>query len=278
MTAGSVFDYSKTPGSNSTIAGINIAAGCPSSSVGPAIRQHLADIAESVAHTIVAGGTADALTITFTNIPATLTDGMQLNVRAALANVTTTPTITTNVTGDTGHTVTKLGGVALIAGDIAGALAEHIFRYNLANTRWELLNPKGPQLGSNTFSGTQTVTGTLAVSGNATFTGQTSSAEVALPATTGTVTIDLSTGNNFGGTLTGNITLANPSNAVSGQSGAIRFTQDGTGSRTIAFGTNWKFQGGVKPTLSTAAAAVDILTYYAKDATTIIGSIVSNVS
>lgn len=146
MTAGSVFDYSKTPGSNTTIAGINIAAGCPSSSVGPAIRQHLADIAESVAHTIVAGGTADALTITFTNIPATLTDGMQLNVRAGAANATTTPTLTTNVTGDTGHTITKRGGAALVAGDIAGALAEHTFRYNLASTRWELIDPSSVAL------------------------------------------------------------------------------------------------------------------------------------
>jgi microcystin-dependent protein len=146
MTAGSVFDYSKTPGSNTTIAGINIAAGCPASSVGPAIRQHLADIAESVAHTIIAGGTADALTITFTNIPATLTDGMQLNVRAGAANATTTPTLTTNVTGDTGHTITKRGGTALVAGDIAGALAEHTFRYNLANTRWELIDPTSSAL------------------------------------------------------------------------------------------------------------------------------------
>lgn len=273
---GSVFDYSTTPGSNTLIAGINIAAGCPSSSVGPALRQHLADIAEGIAHSSVVGGTADALTLTLSNAPIALTDGMEIKIRAASANATTTPTFNLNGLGV--KTITKLGGTALIAGDIAGTLSEHTLRYNLANTRWELLNPKGPQLGSNTFSGTQTITGTLVVSGAATFTGQTSSAEVALPAVTGTVTLDLSTGNNFGGTLTGNITLANPSNAVSGQSGAIRFTQDGTGSRTIAFGTNWKFQGGVKPTLSTGAAAVDILTYYAKDATTVVGNMVSNVS
>lgn len=142
MTAGSVFDYSKTPGSNTTIAGINIAPGCPSSSVGPALRQHLADIAEAVVHSIVAGGTADALTVTFTNIPAALTDGMELKVRATAANATTTPTLTTNTTGDTGHTITKLGGAALVATDIAGALHELTLRYNLANTRWELLNPK----------------------------------------------------------------------------------------------------------------------------------------
>lgn len=160
MTAGSVFDYNKTPGSNSTIAGINIAAGCPSSSVGPAIRQHLADIAEAVVHSIVAGGTADALTVTFINIPAALTDGMEVKVRAISANATTTPTLTTNTSGDTGHTITKRGGTALAAGDIAAALYEMSLRYNLANTRWELLNPA--------TSGAANVTGTLAVANGGT--------------------------------------------------------------------------------------------------------------
>lgn len=135
--------------------------------------------------------------------------------------------------------------------------------------------------GANTIAGAAlsgTFTGTHTVSGKASFTGQTVSPEVALPAVTGTVTLDLSTGNNFGGTLTGNITLANPTNVAAGQSGVIRFTQDATGSRTITFGTEWKFQGGVKPPLTTTAAAVDYLTYYVKDSTTIIASLLGNLS
>lgn len=59
-------------------------------------------------------------------------------------------------------------------------------------------------------------------------------------------------------TLGGNRTLANPTNLNSGMS--LRFSvivkQDGTGSRTLAYGTNWKFAGGA-PTLSTAANTVD---------------------
>src|SRR4029077_17408470 len=35
---------------------------------------------------------------------------------------------------------------ALGIGDIAGNLAEGVFRYNLANTRWELLNPANVSL------------------------------------------------------------------------------------------------------------------------------------
>lgn len=83
------------------------------------------------------------------------------------------------------------------------------------------------------------------------------------------VALDLSTGFNFDiGTLTGNITLANPSNAKVGQSGRIRLTQDGTGSRTITYGSWFKGVGGAQ-TLSTAINTVDLIAYFVRDATTI---------
>lgn len=88
---------------------------------------------------VVAAGTADVLTATYTPAVATLYDGLMLNFRAAAANATTTPTFAPN--GLTAHTITKSGGSALSVGNIAGALAEYQLRYNLANTRWELLNP-----------------------------------------------------------------------------------------------------------------------------------------
>jgi len=77
----------------------------------------------------------------------------------------------------------------------------------------------------------------------------------------GTLTLDLSTSQDFETTLTEAITLANPTNQVVGQEGAVRFLQDGTGSRTVAFGSHWKFEGGTAPTVSTAANAVDLLVY-----------------
>lgn len=87
----------------------------------------------------IAGGSADALTATFTPAITALVDGQFCCVRAAAANATTTPTFAPN--GLTAHTITKSGGTALAAGDIPGNFAEIILRYNLANTRWELLNP-----------------------------------------------------------------------------------------------------------------------------------------
>ena len=37
--------------------------------------------------------------------------------------------------------------------------------------------------------------------------------------------------------------------------------QDGTGSRTLSFHSDYKFAGGTAPTLSTAANAIDRLDY-----------------
>ncbi len=92
---------------------------------------------------VAAGGTADALTATYSPAVTTLVDGQLFFVRVAAANATTTPTFAPN--GLTAHTITKFGGIALAAGDILGNLAEVILRYNLANTRYELLNPaNGP--------------------------------------------------------------------------------------------------------------------------------------
>jgi hypothetical protein len=76
-----------------------------------------------------------------------------------------------------------------------------------------------------------------------------------------TITPDFSTSCNFSVTLGGNRTLANPSNLTAGQSGSIFISQDGTGSRTLAYGSQYDFIGGTAPTLSTAASAVDRIDY-----------------
>jgi hypothetical protein len=92
-----------------------------------------------------------------------------------------------------------------------------------------------------------------------------------------TITPDFALANNFSVTLGGNRTLANPSNQTAGQSGAIVITQDGTGSRTLAYGSNWKFPGGTAPTLTTAANAVDVVAYYVESATRITARLISDV-
>lgn len=76
-----------------------------------------------------------------------------------------------------------------------------------------------------------------------------------------TIAVDMSTFINASVVLGGNRTLGNPTNTKVGQSGFIQLEQDATGSRTLAFGSNWRFAGGVDPVLSTAAFALDYLFY-----------------
>lgn len=99
----------------------------------------LASAASGGVPTAVAGGTADAITATFSSI--SLVDRQLCVVRASGPNTVTNPTFSPN--GLTAHTITKLGGQALAPADIAGANADIMLCYDLPNTRWELLNPTG---------------------------------------------------------------------------------------------------------------------------------------
>lgn len=62
-------------------------------------------------------------------------------------------------------------------------------------------------------------------------------------------------------TLGGNRTLDNPTNMQDGGTYILIVNQDGTGSRTLSFGSAYKWQGGTAPTLSTGSNAVDILSF-----------------
>jgi hypothetical protein len=93
-----------------------------------------------------------------------------------------------------------------------------------------------------------------------------------------TIAVDMSTFLNAVVTLGGNRTLGQPSNTKVGQSGAIRIVQDGTGSRTLAFHSDWKFAFGADPVVSTAASATDILYYQVIAANVIVGSLVKGIA
>lgn len=100
----------------------------------------------------------------------------------------------------------------------------------------------------------------------------------ALGSTSGTITLDPSTANNFSVTLTGTSTLANPSvTLIPGQSGVIFVSQDPTGSRTLAYGNYWRFPNGVAPVLTTTANAVDAIIYYVRTTTSITANFALNI-
>jgi hypothetical protein len=129
---------------------------------------------------------------------------------------------------------------------------------------------------ANTYTQAQSDARYAQVAANNTFTAAQRGAVSAL--TDGaTITPNFATANNFSVTLGGNRTLANPTNLTAGQSGAITITQDGTGSRTLAYGSNWKFSNGSAPVLTTTANAVDVLVYFVESASRITARLVSDV-
>lgn len=78
-----------------------------------------------------------------------------------------------------------------------------------------------------------------------------------------TIAFDMNAGWNFKLTIGGNRTLGTPSNFQEGQAGFIRVLQDGTGSRTLAFASAYKFQYGVPIVLTTTPGGIDIIHYEA---------------
>jgi len=93
-----------------------------------------------------------------------------------------------------------------------------------------------------------------------------------------TITPDFADSNNFSVTLGGNRTLANPTNLVAGQSGCIWVTQDGTGGRTLAYGSYWDFTGGTAPTVTSTANARSCLVYAVQSTTQITATLITNLS
>jgi hypothetical protein len=93
-----------------------------------------------------------------------------------------------------------------------------------------------------------------------------------------TITMNLAQTNNFSVTLGGNRILANVANSTPGQSGFLVVRQDGTGSRTLSFGSGWRFPSNSAPTLTTTANAVDLIVYTATTTSNVIAQALLSVT
>jgi hypothetical protein len=170
------------------------------------------------------------------------------------AGIVTATTFSGNLTGNaTGLSGTPNITVGTVTGNLSGNLT------GAAST--------AAVLGINTTSLNSTK---FYVSGN-------SASNVVAISTASTITIDMSTGNNFTVILDGNYTLGNPTNATVGQSGVVYIVQDGTGSRTLGVGTHWHFPAGTAPTLTTTANAVDVLAFSVRTSTSIAANAILDV-
>lgn len=178
--------------------------------------------------TVTVGGTATAPTVAVNAIPESKVTNLVSDLAAKVTGVTAA------------NTTITIAGTATAPTVALGTVPESAIT-NLTSD----LAAKAP-LASPTFTGTLTVGGRLVN-----------------PASTltyaSTVTTDVSTDDYFRITLTGALTLANPTNPSDGQKVTWELIQDATGSRLLTLGSAFDL-GGFTVTLTTTANKRDFLT------------------
>jgi len=182
----------------------------------------------------------------------------------------------------TGSDVTSLGEFASsdtidasyingLAGEVTGTGAATVVADNIIDeanlkisntpTNGYVLTAQSGNTGGLTWAADSTTDSTKLPLAGGTLTGAVMTSTDTDTTNTGTVTLDFSANQNFVLTLTGNVTLANPSTEAVGQSGFIAFIQDGTGSRTVALGTDYETAAAAGLTLTATASATDLVPY-----------------
>ena len=143
-------------------------------------------------------------------------------------------------------------------------LSDLIFINNAANSEnmFKATANGAVELFHNNVKKIETASGGISLTGGA-------AANITALSDGATITIDMATACHHSVTLGGNRTFAAPSNQVVGQAGSIFITQDGSGSRTAAFNSAFKFVGGTAPTLTTGAGLTDRIDYIIKSSNVI---------
>jgi hypothetical protein len=241
-----ISEFDVNPDNNTDINSINIAEGCAPSGINNAIRQLMSDLKDLQAGTsgdtipIAAGGTGAA---TAGDARTALGLVIGTNVQAydaQLADVAgLTPTDNAVIIGNGTNFVVESG--ATLKTSLGLTIGTDVQAYDADTAKTDV---------AQSFTAAQRGAITALTDG-------------------ATITPDFAVANNYSVTLGGNRTLANPSNITAGQSGSIFLTQDGTGSRTLAYGSQYDFIGSTAPTLSTAAGAVDRIDYIVRTSTSI---------
>ena len=211
--------------------------------------------ARDLANLLDTGG--DVVVDSLDNVPAlTKTTVEALGIDLPAANLTGTVAVNKGGTGATTHTANSVlvGNGTSAVGSIAPSTSGNVLTSN--GSVWDSTTPSTVGIGlldeANTWTKGQRGEITALTYGS-------------------TITLDLNHSNHFSFTLTGNSTLANPSNLTAGQTGSIFITQDGTGNRILSFGNYWMWSGGGAPDLSTDASLVDRLDYIVVSSTSIHG-------
>ena len=154
--------------------------------------------------------------------------------------------------------VTGTGGATVLADNIVD---EANLKISNAPTNGYVLTAQSGNTGGLTWAADSTTDSSKLPLAGGTLTGSVKGSTDTDATNTGSITLDFSTNQNFVLTLTGNVTLANPSTEAVGQSGFIAFIQDGTGSRTVSLGTDYETAAAAGITLTSTASATDLVPY-----------------
>lgn len=182
------------------------------------------------------------------NLVPALTAYAAGNTFSFVASGTNTGAVTLNIDGLGAKAITRDGSIALFANDITiGKVVTVIYD----GTRFQLINGNSYQTIRITGNGnipSLTVTGT-GYSPNITLT---DAASVAWDTALGQVATFTF--------VSTNRTIATPTNIVNGGFYALKVVQN-AGANTLTWSSEFKWAGGIAPTLSTAAGAIDIFTF-----------------
>jgi hypothetical protein len=231
---------------------------------------------------LAAGGNGTVLTIA-SGIPSWATSSVGVSSFQTSLSGLTPSTATTGVVTLAGTLGASSGGTGLVSytiGDLVYASATTTLS-KLAGVAVGSVLVSGGVGTAPAYSAAPTLTSlTTTTTTSATLVGTHNAYGNIIALTDGTtIAVDMSVtgGNNFSVTLGGNRTLGNPTGLTAGQSGIVYVSQDATGSRTLAYGSYWKFPSGTAPTLTTTASATDALVYTVRTATSITVTSILNI-
>ena len=166
-----------------------------------------------------------------------------------------------------------------IVGDAEVGLA---FILNAAMNAWVAIGSSGPTgptgpTGATGAAGTPTTGMAMLALANV-FTKAQTVTPVALT-DAAIILTDASLSNTFTVVLAGNRTLGNPTNLQNGVILNWRIKQDATGTRTLAYGSKFKWPAATAPVLSTAVNAVDFMSgQYFSDTDTLICTMLKGIA